>query len=172
MKLTSKLFAYGAASLLPLGAPSFGLAQELAADPVALVENRVPASVQVEGRPEAVYTLAERMAFYGVPGVSVAVLNDGRIEWARGWGMADVEAEHPVTEHTLFQAASISKPVAAAGALRLVEAGRLGLDDDVNQTLTTWKVPANELTGREAVTLRRLLSPTAGMTVQIPETSS
>ena len=70
-----------------------------------------------------------------------------------------------MTTRTLFQAGSISKPVAATAALYLVEQGKLSLDEDVNQKLKTWKVPENEFTKTEKVTLRRLMSHTAGLTV-------
>ena len=79
--------------------------------------------------------------------------------------MTDAGSNTPVTVRTLFQAGSISKPVAATGALSLVEAGKLSLDQDVNQTLKTWKVPENEFTKTEKVTLRRLMSHTAGLTI-------
>jgi CubicO group peptidase (beta-lactamase class C family) len=105
------------------------------------------------------------MAALKVPGASVAVINDGAIEWAKGYGVAETGASAPVTPRTLFQAASISKPVAALAALRLVERGLLSLDEDVNARLVSWKVPENELTTTEKVTLRRLLSHTAGLTV-------
>jgi len=72
----------------------------------------------------------------------------------------------PVTSDTLFQAASVSKPVAALAALRLVESGKLSLDDDVNQYLKSWKVQENDFTKNEKVTLRGLLTHTAGMTVR------
>lgn len=106
----------------------------------------------------------ERLQFYRTPAVSVAVIDGGRIAWAKAWG--EVEAGGaPAGPETLFQAASISKPVAAAGALRLVEEGVLELDLDVNSTLRSWKVPENGFTEKEKVTLRRLLSHSAGTTV-------
>jgi CubicO group peptidase (beta-lactamase class C family) len=100
----------------------------------------------------------------GIPGVGLAVVADGRLEWAGGFGVADAERGDPVTEHTLFQAGSISKPIAAACALRLVADGVLALDEDVNERLTSWRVPP---TGdwQPCVTLRQLLSHTAGLTV-------
>jgi CubicO group peptidase (beta-lactamase class C family) len=70
-----------------------------------------------------------------------------------------------VTAETLFQAASMSKPVAAVAVLRLVETGTLALDEDVNGYLRSWRVPENEHTRESPVTLGRLLSHTAGMTV-------
>jgi CubicO group peptidase (beta-lactamase class C family) len=109
--------------------------------------------------------LAERMKFYRIPGVSVAVVNNGRVEWARGFGTKDAGTNEPVTPETLFQAGSISKPVAALAALRLVQDGKLSLDEDVNAKLTTWKVPENEFTREQKVTLRRLLTHNAGLTV-------
>ena len=115
-------------------------------------------------------TLARRMQALNVPGLSVAVLREGELAWADGYGVTDVESGRPVGTRTLFQAASISKPLAATGALRLVQEGRLTLDGDVNEVLEGWKVPASELTDpeggeRRPVTLRDLLSHTAGTTV-------
>ncbi len=109
--------------------------------------------------------IEERMRYHRVPGVSVAVINDGRIEWARGWGEAQAGSGIAVDTATLFQAASISKPVAAIAALRLVQEGRLALDEDVNTRLRSWQVPENPFTATEKVTLRRLLSHSAGTTV-------
>jgi CubicO group peptidase (beta-lactamase class C family) len=131
----------------------------------ARVESGLLPLFVVEGRPLPAKTLAERMAALRVPGVGVAVINEGRIEWAKGYGVTEAGTTTPVTPRTLFQAASISKPVAALAALRLVEQGKLGLDEDVNAKLKSWKVPGNEFTKTENVTLRRLLSHTAGLTV-------
>ena len=133
--------------------------------PQALVESSLMPTFTVRGEPVVRSSLADRMAELGVPGVSVAVLVDGEIAWARGYGLADVEAGRPVTPNTLFQAASISKPVAALAALRLVEAGRVDLDGDVNAYLTSWQVPGNEFTEQAPVTLRGLLTHRAGLTV-------
>jgi CubicO group peptidase (beta-lactamase class C family) len=131
----------------------------------ARVENGLLSSIVVAGRPVPLMTLAGRMAELKVPGVSIAVINDGAIEWAKGYGVAEAGTQTPVTPRTLFQAASVSKPVAALAALRLVDQGRLVLDEDVNAKLKSWKVPENEFTKAEKVTLRRLLSHTAGLTV-------
>jgi len=109
-------------------------------------------------------TLSERMAALSVPGVSIAVEHDGKIEWAQGFGVASVGGA-PVTAETLFQAGSISKPVAAMAALRLVQQGKLSLDTDINTYLTSWKLPASEVAAGKAVTLGELLTHTAGTTV-------
>lgn len=110
-------------------------------------------------------TIEAAMARHRVPGCAVAVISAGQIAWARGYGVAASDAAEPVAvgDDTLFQACSISKPVAALAALRLVQAGRLDLDEDVNAYLTSWRVPANG-TWQPRVTLRHLLSHTAGLT--------
>jgi CubicO group peptidase (beta-lactamase class C family) len=108
-------------------------------------------------------TLAQLMEKIRVPGVSVAVIKDFQIHWAKGYGTADVTAGAPVTTDTLFQAASISKPVAAMGVLRLVQEGKLSLDVDVNSLLKSWKLPPDEHTRERPVTLRALLSHTSGL---------
>src|SRR5437899_10746229 len=100
------------------------------------------------------------------PGMSVAVSDGYRIAWAKGYGVAELGGKVPVTTRTLFQAGSISKPVAAAAMLALVEQGKLSLDDDVNMKLKSWKVPENEVTKEQKVTLRGLASHTGGLTVQ------
>jgi CubicO group peptidase (beta-lactamase class C family) len=105
------------------------------------------------------------MEHYDVPGVSIAVVKDGKVHWAKGYGLANTETGREVTAQTLFQAGSISKPLAALAALKLWEEGRLDLDTDVNTYLKNWKVPDTIYTVSEKVTMRRLLTHTAGMTV-------
>ena len=114
---------------------------------------------------DARLTIEERLRFYQVPAVSVAVIEGGRIDWARAWGTVEAGRGSAADTTTLFQAASISKPLTAAGTLRLVDDGVLTLDDDVNQWLVSWQVPESPFTVAEPVTLRRLLSHTAGTTV-------
>jgi CubicO group peptidase (beta-lactamase class C family) len=129
-----------------------------------IINGLLPAAA-VKGQPVPRMTLAERMKYYNTPEVSIAFFRHGRVIWARGYGVADKTINKPVTPDTLFQAASISKSVTAFAALRLVRQGKLSLDEDVNLKLVSWKVPDNEFTKTEKVTLRRLLSHTAGMTV-------
>jgi CubicO group peptidase (beta-lactamase class C family) len=105
------------------------------------------------------------MARRQISGVSLAIIQGGRIVFAKGYGVVDDSSRAPVTTATLFQAGSISKPVSALGALHLVEAGRLSLDGNVNDKLTSWKAPENAFTKTEKVTLRRILSHNAGLTV-------
>lgn len=107
-------------------------------------------------------SLEAAMQKLNVPGVSIAVIHDFAIHWSRGYGKADIVSGAAVTPETLFQAASISKPVTAMAVLKAVQDGRLQLDTDVNQYLTSWKVPASEHTSTQTVTLRGLLSHTSG----------
>ena len=86
---------------------------------------------------DSLWTIEERMKFYGVPGVSIAVIKDNKIEWSKAYGIMDKETNEPVTTTTLFQAGSISKPVAAYGALKTVEMGKIDLKTDVNKYLTS-----------------------------------
>jgi CubicO group peptidase (beta-lactamase class C family) len=128
-----------------------------------VTENLLPA-LQIKGRSNAM-NLADRMRYHKIPGVSVAVINNGQIEWARGFGVLDSSTNQPVTADTLFQAGSISKSVASAAVLHLVEQGKLDLDENVNDKLKSWKAPDNQFTGKKKVTLREILSHTAGLTV-------
>src|SRR5262249_57134947 len=91
------------------------------AEGIAGMEGGRGGRIAIRGRPAPAYSLAERMEHYKVPGVSVAFFGNDRIVWTRGYGYADVERKTSVNAETLFQAASISKPVAALAALHLVE---------------------------------------------------
>jgi CubicO group peptidase (beta-lactamase class C family) len=121
--------------------------------------------VVVTGAPEVTYGLGDRLAHYRTPGVSIAVADSGRIAWARGYGVKEAGTADSITPSTLFEAGSISKPVAATVMLRLVDQGKLSLDENVNTYLESWKVPDNRFTAAEKVTLRRLVSHNAGLTV-------
>jgi CubicO group peptidase (beta-lactamase class C family) len=110
-------------------------------------------------------TVSVEMKNHGIPGVSVAIIQNGRLSTAKGYGFTDKGKTTAVTTNTLFQAGSISKPVAALAALRFVEEGRFTLDDDVNQFLKRWQVRENAFTKDQKVTLRRILSHSAGLTV-------
>lgn len=128
------------------------------------VENGLVDGVIIKGEAHATYNLADRMKELRVPGVSIAVVHDGKIEWARGFGVARIGGP-PVNANTMFQAGSISKPLAAMAALKLVEQGKLTLDTDINRYLASWKLPAASVTEGKPVTLRELLTHTAGINV-------
>jgi CubicO group peptidase (beta-lactamase class C family) len=128
------------------------------------VEAGLVPPVIIKGDAHAAHTLQERMAAMHVPGVSIAVIHHGEIEWAQGFGVMKVGGA-PVTAETIFQAGSISKPVAALAALKLVEQGKLSLDADVNTELKSWKLPYGPEAKGKVVTLRELLTHTGGTTV-------
>ena len=120
--------------------------------------------VLITGETPVLTPLADRMKELKVPGFSVAVIHQGRIDWARGFGHARIGGP-AVSDKTLFQAASISKPVFALAVLHLVDEGKLSLDANVNQYLKQWKLPENDFTRDAKVTLRGLLTHSAGLTV-------
>jgi CubicO group peptidase (beta-lactamase class C family) len=133
-------------------------------DSVRQVEHGLLPPVIVKGEPPAVSDLATRMTQLHVPGVSVAVIHGGKIAWARGFGVTRLGGP-PITPDTLFQAASLSKPVTALAVMQLWERRRVDLDTDVDQYLRSWRVPDNGFTQARPVTLRELLTHTAGVTV-------
>ncbi|MEL7005221.1 MAG: serine hydrolase domain-containing protein, partial [Bacteroidota bacterium] len=111
------------------------------------------------------YNIEERMKELKIPGLSIAVMKDGVIEWAKAYGIADSTENREVTTETLFQAGSISKPIAATRALQLAEQGKIHLDSNVNNYLTSWQLSDNEFTEEEKATTRRLMTHSAGLTV-------
>lgn len=127
------------------------------------VENGLLPAVLIKG--DTTWTIQERLTHYKVPGVSIAVIKDFKIDWAKAYGVKDNETKELLTVNTLFQAASISKPVAALAALNKVEAGKISLDQNINEKLTSWKLPENEFTENKKVKLVNLLSHTGGLTV-------
>lgn len=138
---------------------------KLHADKIIQLENSLASPLQFKGKSEVVHNLLERMKHFKVPGVSMALIDKGEIAWVKSWGVKDADTLAPVTPQTLFQAASISKPVSALAALRMVESGDLSLDKPINDYLTRWQLPENELAEQVPVTLTHLLSHTGGLTV-------
>jgi CubicO group peptidase (beta-lactamase class C family) len=139
-------------------------ARALAAEPdiEQRIKTRLVPPVLVKGESPALMPLSARMEELHVPAVSIAVIRKGKLVWAGGFGTKDLEG-HPVTTETLFQAGSISKPVTAAAVLELAQAHELDLDADVNQYLRSWKLPSSLLTDHNPVTVRELLSHSAGV---------
>jgi CubicO group peptidase (beta-lactamase class C family) len=135
------------------------------ADRISRIEQAAAVVPQAEGKPPITLSLPDLMEEFKVPALSIAVIDNFQIVWAKGYGVIAPDSKSPVTTKTLFQAGSISKPVAATAALHMVEHGKLALDENVNSKLKTWKVPDNEFTQTEKVTLRRLMSHTAGLTI-------
>jgi CubicO group peptidase (beta-lactamase class C family) len=128
------------------------------------VETGLLPPVLMDGETPKTVSLRARMAELHVPAVSIAVVHEGKIAWARGFGVVELRGL-PVTPHTLFQAASISKPITALAVLHLAQIGKLSLDTDINDYLKSWKLPSNQFTQQHPVTLRELLTHTAGISV-------
>lgn len=111
------------------------------------------------------FTLKDRMTFYNANAVSIAVIKDYKIEWVKAYGFADVSEKRIATPQTLFQAASISKSINSLGVLKLVQEGKLNLDNDINNYLITWKFPYDSISKGKKITISNLLSHTAGLSV-------
>lgn len=132
----------------------------------------VPLSFPPEELPQNVYEealeefgLSSKMSRYGVPGVSFAVIKNGKVDWAKGYGFVQTGKPEAIDTETMFSVGSVSKVGAAVVSLKMQEEENLDIDTDVNQYLTSWKVPQNQYTEQQAVTLRRIMSHTAGLTV-------
>jgi CubicO group peptidase (beta-lactamase class C family) len=111
------------------------------------------------------WSLKERMAFYNVNAVSIAVIKDYKMEWIKAYGYTDVSEKKSATTETLFQAASISKSINSLGILKLVEEGKLELDNDINNYLKIWKFPYDSISKGKKISIANLLNHTAGLSV-------
>jgi CubicO group peptidase (beta-lactamase class C family) len=152
-----RAIVFGCAVVLATGARPANAQDSLAAL-IARIEGAQPVPASATDS----LTLTALMQRLNVPGVSVAVIKDFRIHWARSYGVADLETGRPVLPSTPFQAASISKPVTAMAALRLVQDGKLQLDGDINTVLRSWRIPVTDLNRTRPVTARALFSHTSG----------
>jgi CubicO group peptidase (beta-lactamase class C family) len=130
---------------------------------ISQVENNLAGWVQT-GMDDR-WNILDRMKKYKVNGVSIAVIHDHKIEWAKGYGMADVTESRPVTGNTLFQAASISKSLNSLGVLKLAEEKKIDCDSDLNKYLTSWKFPYDSNSVGTKITVKEILSHTAGLTI-------
>ncbi len=162
----SELLTLGAlASAVTIGSVTASAADAQAQTHMHAVETRLAASVPADGTPVQPTTLQMRMAVLHVPGISIAVVHNGRIDWAKGYGIA-WSGGPAVTTSTLFQAASISKPITALAVLHLADAGKIGLDREANVYLKDWKIPGNSFTAKSKVTVSELLNHTAGINLE------
>lgn len=134
--------------------------KDIAAE-IEAVENGLAGRVQVEG--ERTWNIYERMSYYRVPGVSIAVMQDHKVVWAKGYGWADEKSRRPVTENTIFHVASVSKSINAMGVLKLAQDKKIDLDKDINTYLTSWKFPYDSVSKGKVITTASLLSHTAGL---------
>jgi CubicO group peptidase (beta-lactamase class C family) len=129
---------------------------------VALASSAVAVPIRADQVDEVI---TAQMKKRHITGLSLAIIEGGKIVRQQGYGFTDRTHNTRVTTSTLFQAGSVSKPVSALGALHLVDSGQLSLDGDVNLKLRTWSLPQNKFTWSRKVTLRRILSHSAGISV-------
>jgi CubicO group peptidase (beta-lactamase class C family) len=151
---------------------SVSLAAQGAAGVPASPEEQIARIVGKQPNPKTAadsLTLQELMQKFHVPAVSIAVIKDFRIHWTRAYGVADVQTGAPADLNTMFQAASISKPLTAMAAMHLQQQGKLSIDEDVNKLLKSWRVPPVKTSdgtilerGDNPVTPRALFSHTSG----------
>jgi CubicO group peptidase (beta-lactamase class C family) len=127
---------------------------------ITKVENGLLPVVLIKG--EAPFNLQERMYYYNVPGISITVIKDYKIEWTKQYGVMDSELQNPVNDETLFSAGSLSKGVAALTVLSLVQEGKIDLNGDINKQLISWKIPENEFTKQGTVTPMLLMNHSGG----------
>ncbi len=110
-------------------------------------------------------TIADRMAMHKVNGLTIAVIRDYKLEWAKGYGWADVDEKRPVTPETMFQPGSISKSLNAITILDMVEDRKLSLYTDINTQLKSWQFPYDSISKGKKITIADLLSHSAGLGV-------
>lgn len=127
---------------------------------ISKVEKGLLPNVIIEGEPS--FKLLDRMNYYNVPGISIAVIKDFKIVWSKQYGFMDSEIQNPVSDKTIFNVGSLSKGVAALTVLSLVEEGKIELNGDINQQLVSWKIPENEFTKQAIVTPLLLMNHSGG----------
>jgi CubicO group peptidase (beta-lactamase class C family) len=118
---------------------------------IKAVENGLIPPVPVKGF--ASWNLEDRMKYYNIQGVSIAIINNFKVEWARAYGWADTARKIRMSTSTMLSAGSISKLVMAAGALKLVQEGKLSLDSPINNYLRSWKLGENDYTRHLSIRL-------------------
>lgn len=166
MKLFCKFFIVSVILLQGLITPTEAM---FLTSPPKIAQEKVESSlcypVKIKGMIDPLMNLRERMAYHKVYGVSIAVIDQGKIAWTKGYGTRTADPNERVDENTLFQASSITKMVTAMGVLLLVQEGKLDLDTDVDIYLKRWKVPKRLPYENDPLTIRQLLSHTGGVSI-------
>ena len=139
-----------------------GRETQVVADAILRIDNGLLPAVAEQGKLGQATNILDRMAHYGVPGLAIAVIHDGEVVWERAHGTTEAGGVEPVTPDTMFQVASISKPVTAVASLRLVQDGAITLDEDIGAWLDSWTIPGGALSRKRPVTVRGILSHTSG----------
>ena len=133
-------------------------------DTIKMVENNLSGSVQIQDSVNT-WNIEERMKAKEIYGLSIAVIRNYKIAWVKAYGIADKDANTPVTTQTLFQAASISKSLNSVGVLKLAQDKKIDLYTDINTYLKSWQFPYDTVSHGKKITIANLLSHTAGLTV-------
>lgn len=129
---------------------------------ISLVENSLRVITKLSNDSAKKYNIADRMKLHKIPSVSIAVINNGKIEWAKAYGYANIAEKKPADTKTIYQIASITKSINAFYIMKLAQEAKLSLDTDIRDYLKTWKISENEFSEGKKITLRNLLSHTAG----------
>lgn len=127
------------------------------------VERGLLTTVVFRGEKNIEMSIYNRMRYYKVPAVGIAVIDRYKVEWTEGYGVKNIETSNTVTENSLFQAGDLSQAVTALGVIRSLEKNKISLDQDVNDILKSWRLPYSGNFGGEKVTPRQLLSHSAGL---------
>lgn len=127
------------------------------------VENGLPLGVIFQDSAETKYNIIDRMTFYKVPSVSIAVIDNGKIVWSKAYGKREIALDQEANVNTIYQTASISKAVNAFAVMKLVQDGKISLEQDVRQYLKSWRFPENKFSTSRKITLANLLSHTSGL---------
>jgi CubicO group peptidase (beta-lactamase class C family) len=149
---------------ISLGQTTNNYSKEIEAT-IKKVESNLTGVIQIANLTPPKWTLAERMTFYHANGISITVIKDYKIEWTKTYGWADSSEQRPVTPVIRFQAGSNSKSLNAIGILKLVQDGKINLNEDINKYLKSWKFPYDTLSKAKKITVANLLSHTAGLTI-------
>ena len=155
-----------ALAVLAIGLTACDAQKALARKRRSTIENSLTRTVYLKGLQPEKLSLAERMAFYRVPGVSLCAFDKNAIEWTEAYGEADGQTHRPLTPETVFQAGGLAEMMTAAAAFRLAEKGAIDLDGDVRERLKSWSFPADAVLPPGRLTLRRLLTHSAGLSEQ------
>jgi CubicO group peptidase (beta-lactamase class C family)/thioredoxin-related protein len=127
------------------------------------MEQEIIGKVKFLGEPENFRTLSNSMINYNIPGLSLAVINEGKIEWSHTYAN-DNFPEQKLNDSTIFQAASLSKPVTVLAALRMYTAGAIDLDENIQNYLKRFIIPQGKQTDDNPVTFRNIFAHTSGLT--------
>lgn len=157
----SLLFLVISSGLLAAASPQNAQSQR------AKVEAGLSQRVRIEGRPFEHWTIQERMRYYHVPGVQIALIENGRLAWTGSYGLTRAGGSQPVNDNTMFEAASVTKVLTALTVLRLVDGGSLPLDTPVAPMLKSWHLPETP----KPITIRELLSHNAAINWPAGETA-